>query len=387
MLFFRRVVVIALLFLAIVVLDLVSNSSRFASATFSSPLAATPSPPKKSLPFPSTYPTSKPRPTPSTLNTRAVSSPWRAGVDTIILVHGFNAAPSGSSVGFNCADHYNYGWGTVIDYLKQPHTIAGQRKTWGRTGDIQTVKFYSGDVNCNADLHDSKYTSHCRNYVPGNEGNNNESIYHLSCLFAWYIYLNYSIHDGWNVEVVAHSMGGLIVRNAIYQVTQRKATWTMPPRLGITDVVTFGTPHGGIDLGQQIADFFAICHSCRQTQEMTSNSSFMNEMYNQAQNPQANQDGRGTDWTLMGDFNCDLAVSGESSTWMNGGRKSRFIKQDNPNSACYGHAGYLTDTNDRERTEITWCDGCSINESYWNYWNAAPRSLFHMMHSLWLSTW
>ena len=171
----------------------------------------------------------------------------RSGVDTIILVGGDNSAsaPNGSTGGYDCQQTFS----DMINYIKQPHLINGQWLTWHRTFDIQTLKFYNGSTNCTTDLHSSTYTQHCSNYVPGNEGSNNESIYHLSCLFAWYVYLNYGQHPGWNVEIVAHSMGGLIVRNAIYQVQQHKATWAFPPTLGgISDVVTFGTPHGGVNL-------------------------------------------------------------------------------------------------------------------------------------------
>lgn len=306
----------------------------------------------------------------------------RPGNVTILLVHGFNGDSSGSSAGFNCTDNNNYGWGTVLNYLGQSHDINGQSLRWNRQ-DFRTIQFYGNDTNCDANLHDSNYASHCSGYVSGNEGNNNESLYHLSCLFAWYLYDKFGKY-GYSVEIVAHSMGGLIVRNTIYQVQNHKSSY-MPPTIGgISDVVTFATPHGGIPGGGGIF----TCGSCTQIKDMTSGSQFMNEMYNSAQNPQATS---GTDWTLMGDngsighrIRCDSSVPPGSATYMYGGRKSVF------NNLCYSHAGYLTDTNDAYNGDIYWCDGCGLPPNYFSSWNrntTAPHSLHHMMYALWLSTW
>lgn len=321
----------------------------------------------------------------------------RSGKDTILLIHGFNGDGYGSSGGFNCTDTANYGWGTVLNYLSGYHNIGGQQLLWGRQ-DFRTIKFYSGDYNCaqqkygappgtlqsDADynLHNSQYTSHCSNYVPGNEGNNNESIYHLSCLLAWYIHLNFD-HVGWNVEIVAHSMGGLIIRNTIYQVTQHKSS-SMPSTLGsISDVVTFATPHNGAAAG---APWF-VCGGCQQIKELENGSSFINEMYNNAQNPQSSG---GTDWTLMGDDyasqgGCDQVVPAITAMFMTNGRKSVFL------DLCYNHPDYLTDNRDAFDTTIRWCDGCAINtDPVFPGWHIAanmPHSLHHMMYALWLSNW
>jgi len=86
---------------------------------------------------------------------------------------------------------------------------------------LRTIKFYNRDIDCfngdetrySSDLHDVLYKSHCTNYHAdaGPEGTNDESLYHLSCLFSQYLYSNFG-QSGRNVILVGHSMGGIIVR-------------------------------------------------------------------------------------------------------------------------------------------------------------------------------
>ncbi len=316
---------------------------------------------------------------------------WTRGYDTIVLVHGFDGvSTNGSSAGDDCHST----WGNVVDYLSKAHNINGQSLTWHRQ-DFRELSYYRGDTNCgrfganaptdprpygdsSEDLHNPEYTSHCAKYYPegtnsSQDGTNNESLYHLSCLLDWYLNLNFS--SSWNVEIVAHSMGGLIVRNGIYQVQKSKATWTMPSVLpNISDVVTLATPHGGA-YGAPL-----LCLGCTQGGDMQPGGMFMNEMYNSAQNPQSGS----TDWTMIGS-QCDEAVSTSEATYMSGGHKSYFTS-DSPNS-CYSHGGYLTDESDSMDAHIYWCDGCTTSPSSWNYWSGAPHSLHHMMYALWLSNW
>lgn len=327
---------------------------------------------------------------------------WTRGHDTIVLVHGFSGSQSsGSSNGPGCGLTYSGTFNNIVQYLQNAHNINGQSLTWYRQ-DFRGIKYYSNDSDCGRvgrdapsgivltdgtycsgmceDLHNPIYKAHCSGYYPegtssANDGTNNESLYHVSCLFAWYLYLNFQ--HTWNVEIVAHSMGGLIVRNTLYQIWKSKATWTMPPSLpNISDVVTFGTPHGGQ------AGAGALCSLCKQAGDMDPSGMFITEMRNSAQNPQAGA----TDWTMMGSY-CDEAVDYSSAIYMDGGRKSLFLTT--YVGTCYLHGGYLTDQNDTSNAPIIWCDGCSKDTYFSNYnsWNSAPHSLHHMMYALWLSTW
>lgn len=331
---------------------------------------------------------------------------WSRGHDTIVLVHGFNGAGNGSSIGFNCDGNGNDEFGSMIDYLGSFHPINGTLMQWYRQ-DFRAVKYYNQDncgrygddapatvnltdgTTCTTDcenLNAARYTNHCSAYYPdgtnsSQNGTNNESIYHLSCVFAWYLYLNFQ--HGWNVELVAHSMGGLIVRNAIYQVWKSKATWTMPPSLpNISDVVTFSTPHDGLDGVRRAVAWWQTCQGCTQLNEMASNSGFMNEMRAQAQAPQSGA----TDWTLIGS-DCDAVVPSDTATYMDGGRKSIFFA--NGSHPCYSHESIVTDESELSDAYIEWCDGCAKSESpaQWNTLSSAPHSLRHMMYALWLPNW
>ncbi|MDQ6661014.1 MAG: hypothetical protein M3Z24_08625 [Chloroflexota bacterium] len=194
--------------------------------------------------------------------------------------------------------------------------------------------------------------------------------------------------------MVGHSMGGLIIRDAIYGVSTHQSIY--PPTLGsISDVVTFATPHGGID---PVRAYFAPCHDpnkgyCTEVSEMAQGGSFMNYMIRYESNPQA---ANGTDWTMMGDNQCDLAVTGEVANYMAGGHHSVFSINNGFAYPCYSHGpgsgSYMEDTNDANDATIYWCDGggCSLDyQSYpnWNQLNSAPHSLHHMMYALWLPNW
>lgn len=281
----------------------------------------------------------------------------------VLFVHGFS---SSSSV--DCGST----WNTAISYLQGYHAYGGTTLHW--TGTMVKLGFYSSDTNCSASL--SSQYSHCSGYYASGLGTNNESIRHIACDFAWYVYEHYSIL-GHNVQAVAHSMGGLIVRWAIHGVQAHLASF--PPSLLVQDVVTLSTPHGGVPAGSNIF----TCFGCTEGDEMVSGSSFMNDTYNYAQDPQGS--GWGTDWTMIGgkafyQLGCDV-VSSSEATYMNLGHKSYFT------SPCYSHGGYLTDTSDSSDAHIYWCDGCPVTPSSWNYWGGAPHALRHMLYALYVSNW
>jgi hypothetical protein len=281
----------------------------------------------------------------------------------ILFIHGFS---SGSQV--DCGST----WNTAISYLQGTHSFNGQNLHW--TGPMYKIGFYSSDTNCTSNL--TSEASHCTSYYAGHEGTNSESIRHIACELAWYIYSNFSA-NGRNVQVVAHSMGGLIIRWAIHGV--QAAISPFPPLIYVQDIVTFATPHGGVPVGSTIF----TCFGCTEGNEMQSSSSLMNDMYNHAQDPQG--DGWGTDWTMIGgvafyNLGCDV-VSSSEATYMNKGHKSYFT------SPCYTHGGYLTDTSDAGNAHIYWCDGCQVSPSSWTYWGGAPHSLRHMLYALDVSGW
>jgi triacylglycerol esterase/lipase EstA (alpha/beta hydrolase family) len=161
-------------------------------------------------------------------------------------------------------------------------------RRWGHTGKFWTIAYYRGDTNCTHWLgHHGRHSRHHghRGRAHGRDTNLRHLGYHL----AWTIWNHYS-KRGKRVDVVAHSMGGLIIRYALAQ-TQRDHK-RFPPYLLVEDVVTMGTPHGG-------ARWFTIFCSFKQCQQMRMGSNFLVwlERKRNGWNPQ----GRGgTDWSTFG---------------------------------------------------------------------------------------
>lgn len=155
-----------------------------------------------------------------------------------------------------------------------------------------TLKYYADDFDCDANI-----GTNARDYT---------SIATIGAGLAWYIYNNYS-RWGKTVDVLAHSMGGLVIRTAITG-TAHPSSWpfnsySWPPYLYVRDVSTLGTPYEGAFPNGVLG-----CHQeyddpeCR---ELTPGSGFLNDWIKPYGNPQAwRHNGRGgTDWTLIGSFN------------------------------------------------------------------------------------
>ncbi len=81
--------------------------------------------------------------------------------------------------------------------------------------------------------------------APADDGFGNSSIEYLGCLFAWYVY-DVNITEGTPVDVVAHSMGGLVVRSALAFSGSGNTRGYPGIALKIRRVITVGTPHQGL---------------------------------------------------------------------------------------------------------------------------------------------
>jgi hypothetical protein len=161
-------------------------------------------------------------------------------------------------------------------------------RDWGHTGAFTTIAYYRGDTNCSHWL--GHHGRHSRHYASGHDGNGGHTadtdIRHLGYHLAWTIWNHHSRH-GRRVDVVAHSMGGLIIRYALAQV--QRGHDRFPQRLLVEDVVTMGTPHGG-------ARWYAVC-TLVQCGQMRAGSDFLVWLESNAWEP----DGRGgTDWSTFG---------------------------------------------------------------------------------------
>ncbi|HEV2377261.1 MAG TPA: hypothetical protein VGS19_34495 [Streptosporangiaceae bacterium] len=126
-------------------------------------------------------------------------------------------------------------------------------------------------------------------------GTKDEQIDRLGCLLAWYVWERYSQY-GQPVNVLAHSMGGLLIRDALGQVSRHAQDF--PPELFVARVVTVATPHGGIYGLYRVATQSDNGTNGAELDDMDPSSSFMTMLSGSAfQRPQGYG---GTFWALMG---------------------------------------------------------------------------------------
>lgn len=224
----------------------------------------------------------------------------------IVLVHGY-ALSAGCAGG----DVTKY-WGAMTTALFDANMA----------NPVVPVAFYQCDTNgTNIDSFGDP-----RAYFASAPVTRSTDLRHLSYALAWFIYDTYS-KNGQSVDVVAHSMGGLMIRWALAQVAAGNSVF--PPYLLVHDAITVSTPFLG---AVPAVGSLASCQSSLECAQFTSGSSFLNELDRNA-NPQ----GRGgTSWTVMGGGPCDL-VSADSATAMDARRVSWTVP-------CYTHGGIIMDT-------------------------------------------
>lgn len=138
--------------------------------------------------------------------------PAEARDRVILLLHGWNAFGAGS----NCASNFG--------------PLESSLRTQGFTGDVVTVAFYDSDTNCDVDLADFGSIS------------NSTSWRDLSKVFSTFVYDTYT-SQGVIVDVLGHSMGGLIARGAVLGSSRGEAGFSPPLR--VEDGVTLAAPHDG----------------------------------------------------------------------------------------------------------------------------------------------
>ncbi|MGP3955878.1 esterase/lipase family protein [Nonomuraea sp. 3N208] len=216
----------------------------------------------------------------------AHAAPGRAdGKRITVLVHGFDREAD-----VNCAG----GWKSAKDLL----TANG----WT---NVYTFGYYTGATNCDVKV----------------DGTTDTRIQEVGRQLAWTVYYYWSGH-GVAIDIMAHSMGGLVSRAAIEGVRRYgaavsaadlpqlasladvgTAAWPSgwPPYLYIEDIVTLGTPHKGIS---GVLEACALTHE--QCSDMREGSGFLSWLGGLKSSEM------GTDYTLLGS-GYDDTVSGESA--------------------------------------------------------------------------
>lgn len=215
----------------------------------------------------------------------------------LLLVHGYSDS---------CAGAFETGYPdptndqTLVKYLSSHGYGPGQLDTIGyysATNPKTGVNYESGcdyDANVFAQSeaqysNDPTIVNHCNPLLGSNPvGTYDDPIKHLGCVLAWFISYHYNSTTG--VDILAHSMGGLVVRAAIFFSGHDSA---FPPAINVRRVVTIGTPHGGLASTYGSDAYQVEPHT--EVADMRTGSDFMNTIQSN-QKPQGSQ---GTYWALM----------------------------------------------------------------------------------------
>lgn len=126
--------------------------------------------------------------------------------------------------------------------------IINELKNQGFTGPFLTVTYYQDSTNCDINL--AKYNAKL---------SKNSSWRDIGQIFSNYVFDKYS-RFGQPVDVLGHSMGGLVVRSAILGGYESQTGFS---NILVEDAVTVATPH----LGSSVSAFciYAQCKSLSPT--------------------------------------------------------------------------------------------------------------------------
>jgi pimeloyl-ACP methyl ester carboxylesterase len=227
-----------------------------------------------------------------------------AAPDTqILLVHGHGDYRQGK-------DCNGSTWQNALRYYQD----AGGRER----SSLTTIGYYPGDEGrCDVMIGDGNAT-------------NERPIQDIARDLAIYVDREYTSKDE-PVDIVAHSMGGLIARVALLGSAQG---WDgFPSKLNVDDVVTLSTPHQGVANPGADDD--------RQWTQMAPGSGFIERLHEKGSGL---GDGwaNGTDWSLVGSHE-DATVSHDSGIDKGSSADQKYGYQDDPgDSGEVSHTGVRT---------------------------------------------
>lgn len=215
---------------------------------------------------------------------------------------------------------------------------------YGYKASFHPVQYYRGDTGC-TEFYGRGSSPQIMNAT------SDTRIQDVAKTFAWYVYERFN-KKGVPVNIVAHSMGGLIVRYAIDQVQRKRRGW--PPYFVAPSVVTFGTPHNGIEMGP----FFAGCRAwgdSDQCRQMDKSSSFIEYLRDKARNPQG---GYGTWWSVAGSH-ADKTIDERSAIDMAVAYKMRWGSE-----VDIEHSEFMKEKNGGDFTADAHCWATASGASY-----------------------
>jgi pimeloyl-ACP methyl ester carboxylesterase len=161
----------------------------------------------------------------------------------VLFVHGFD-----ENSGKDCEDTF----GEALGYFE----ASGRDRS-----SLVTVGYYSGDDRCDVDVTDDPT-------------DNDTRIKHIAAAFANHLYDQYT-RQGQSVDIVAHSMGGLVTRVALLGSAKGWDGFPSEPIL-VDDVVTLATPHQGVRCEEDEGE---DCPHSDQWRSMDPDSTFMQVLH------------------------------------------------------------------------------------------------------------
>lgn len=297
--------------------------------------------------------------------------------EDVLFVHGVdgNKAPSGSmdcKGALSTSSQNGTEFADALAYL--------QSQQW--VGNLFTLSYYSGDYNCDKNMRTSAHAYHCNGYYDSVVGNNNEDDRHLACLLAWYIWDNYTVNT-WTVNVVAHSLGGVLLKEALYKISQSDSHF--PAYLSLDHVVTISSPLGGIPA----TGAHWTCQCAEVAELQWGGGAIYGDLTSQAGRNARSIDNNS--WLMEGEAGAQCDQVGDSAFQMNYGIKVDYSYQmtgiSGMQDACssqggyyYGHGTYLQDNQTVYNATVNYCNTCTGDPDTvkYNY----PRSLVEMFWGL-----
>lgn len=248
---------------------------------------------------------------------------------------------------------------------------------WGWTGEIRSLAYYghnTGTYDESVSGHGSHRGHHggAKEHVGRGENRHDHDtdIRHIAQHWAWYVYDRYA-RRGVSVDVVAHSMGGLIVRYAIARVGAYDDDF--PPQLYVGDVVTLGTPHGGTSLAGLCPRSERTVDQCRQ---MRRGSPLIEWLNGQGTAPQARG---GTDWTAIGSRDDEALSPDETAIDDDLAAHHRVLYDEYSFGNGVQHDDYLHIASDRDDAKVDCHDrgaaakpSCADDDGDLQSWDGAP---------------
>lgn len=202
-----------------------------------------------------------------------------------------------------------------------PGACPGYNTRSAMFGPAQYAWYYAGEYGRPYDAVDY-YKCDVGGADIGSSADNNTPIERIAFYLAWWIYNTYS-YKGQTIELVGHSMGGLIIREMLDQFSKHQHRY--PGALLVQDVVTVASPLQGAN----------ACAGTVQCTEMQPGSAFLQQLSTTV--PQGTG---GTDWTVMGGSPCDSVVPGSSSLVLTG---AHVLDYSAGKPLCYDHNSYMWD--------------------------------------------